>query len=345
MAIVTMSLARTLFNILYPIIFFASWGLCAPNITCSPNPRTFFMTDKEYGDPNLDVEGKLFPKMADMMCDLRFCPPQGRPKCSLTVQPFIRNSIGFYWNRPDSMDTRCYQSAFQAIIERCLNANPPTLGGTNYLSERESYTIQIDGFSRVQRVGHRPKSQKPVPPPEEPATFYVGDWRDNFFTPATGLTVFGTSHGDCDWLVKSKGPNADPMDTSANSKLKDYMATIGDVVLGDGQQLPAFYYYHDQLPQFKSFTLQGTDLGICGLKGATFEFKKIQEGKFSFTDKGKGGPVIGYCNVITSDTEKNAQNCSGKDGDNLGEILSVQNVLACHATGIPNYCLDYGKTQ
>ncbi|KAH7076783.1 hypothetical protein BKA63DRAFT_552649 [Paraphoma chrysanthemicola] len=190
-----------------------------------------------------------------------------------------------------------------------------------------------------------PQADEPVnqPPADEPATFYVADYRQPPNAEGqAGVSVYGIHHGDCDWLVKGNGPNANPEDLSTNIKLRDFAADINDVALGPGQQLPAFYYYHDELPKFNGFTLKGRRKGVCGLD-AVFEFKKVQDGKYSFTDKGPGGPITGYCNVVTSDSEKHKQMCVGKDGDNLGHTINIEEVLACYAPGNPTYCTNYGK--
>lgn len=151
------------------------------------------------------------------------------------------------------------------------------------MNEHESYSIHINGFDGVERMVNMPRPRPPIEPvPErEPASFYIADYRQPpGAEQQTGVSVYGIHHGDCNWLVKGNGPNPNPDDLSTNPKLREYASDIRDVSVGPGQELPAFFYYRDELPKFNSFTLQGRHQGICGLD-AIFEFKKVQDGRFS----------------------------------------------------------------
>ncbi|KAH7340077.1 hypothetical protein BKA66DRAFT_479343 [Pyrenochaeta sp. MPI-SDFR-AT-0127] len=107
-----MSQSSLKFFIITALLQLVPKTFAGPEIICDPNPRSFYMSDKQYGDPKLDIEGKLFPRMAKLLCDERFCPPQGRPECSYAVQPYIRNMIRYTWSRPESLDTACSISSF-----------------------------------------------------------------------------------------------------------------------------------------------------------------------------------------------------------------------------------------
>jgi hypothetical protein len=122
----------------------------------------------------------------------------------------------------------------------------------------------------------------------EPPSFYVAGFRRPQSRPQMGVAVYGIHHGNCDWLISSRGPHQDPADLSSNPRILDFMANVNDIRLGPDQKEKASYDFRDELAGFLGFSLTvpqdpdiNTGTGICGILPATFYFTNLGGGLFS----------------------------------------------------------------